>query len=143
LAFHWDESACHIAQPKSIERVQRRQSFRLEKIIDVQYKALLSFDADSDPDRIAADRPAVAKNISEGGALLVLNDRFMGSETFLKVQITLDVQVVISALARVLDQKPHPEVPGKVITRVQFVTIKENDKDEIRKFVLLHSRKGG
>jgi len=141
LAFHWEESACHIAQPKAIERVQRRQSYRLEKIIPVQYSALLSYDGATDPDRIPANSPAVAKNISEGGALLVLNDRFMGSETFLKVQVALDAEVTISAIARVLDQKPHPEVPGKVITRVQFVTIKDADKEEISKFVLRHTHK--
>lgn len=124
-----------VAKPKKIEHIQRRQFYRLEAEIPVQY-AETSLSADSVNPIMHS---GMTRNVSEGGLLLVTTT-IHGGGTLLKLLVNLAPNVWINAIGQVRRQKKLP-MTEKLLTSLQFVKIAEKDRDAIRRFVLTHTIK--
>jgi|GEM_PF-3080371 len=124
-----------VAKPKKIEHIQRRQFYRLEAEIPVQYaETSLSADAMN-----LVMHSGMTRNVSEGGLLLVTT-MVHASGMLLKLLINLAPNVWINAIAQVRRQKKLGTTE-KLLTSLQFVKITEKDRDAIRRFVLTHTIK--
>jgi c-di-GMP-binding flagellar brake protein YcgR len=135
-AQDWDNRyAISVAKPRSIERIQRRQFYRLNVIVPVEYGVVPVHGAPEDlAAEVVTNLMGVTRNISEGGLVLIV-DRPFSLEVILKLRINLRETVWAEGLAVVKEQKKL-EVEDKFLTRLQFVSIREREKDAIRKFVV-------
>jgi c-di-GMP-binding flagellar brake protein YcgR len=140
-AQDWDQTyAISVAKPRSIERVQRRQHFRLNVILPVEYGVLLSHSvSDYLSEDVTVNQMGVTRNISEGGLVLIVT-RTLSVGQILKVRINLRENTWVEAMAVVKEQK-RLDVEDKFLTRLQYVMIREREKDTIRKFVVTHTHR--
>lgn len=113
---------------------ERRKFVRLNFDVDVAWKKIPPLDS-SNPHRNSA------KNISEGGICLITNEPVAVGDT-LDLVIKLPAQNVINAQGKVVWASEF-EVIGatrekKYDAGVEFIQIRENEQEEIKKFVLRH-----
>jgi hypothetical protein len=71
-----------------------------------------------------------------GGGCSVLTDRTPAKGAVVAMSFALDEDAPFAALCRVLPREELPTI-GKPLTRVEFVMIRESDRDRIMRFVLL------
>jgi len=71
-----------------------------------------------------------------GGGCSVLTDHTPAAGCTLAISFALDEDAPFAALGRVLPREALPTI-GKPLTRIEFVLIRESDRDRIMRFVLL------
>jgi len=70
-----------------------------------------------------------------GGGCSVLTDRTPQKGATVVMSFALDEDTPFAAICRVLPREQLPTI-GKPLTRVEFVLIRESDRDRIMRFVL-------
>lgn len=137
-----------------LKRIQRREFFRLEKLINADYRVLSeeesnveSAQAILEQERSMVELPVYKKgmavDLSGGGARFVLEEAYPAS-TFLMIQLHLAID----------ENDPYFYVIGKVVmsekvigkvgqceNRIEFVRIRDNDREKLIQYIFKEERK--
>ncbi len=135
LGQEWEkERSIYFSKPARIERLQRRQFVRIKKVLKVSF-GLLPQDASNalSPDSIKLDRSGVTRDISEGGLQLVSGED-VPSDSLVSLLIELDASGTVFAAGKVLSQESLG-MGGRQLLRIQFVMIRNEDKDILRRYI--------
>lgn len=131
----------------ALKRLQRREFFRLEKLLEIEYRKLseeeekMNFSEDiienETPD--AVYKSAIAVDLSGGGARLVMNEKLGQNEMimirfkFSEVQLTFAAILVASAKMQV--------DASQFENRVKFIKIRERDREKLIRLIFEEERK--
>lgn len=132
----------------AFKRVQRREYFRLEKLFEVEYRALTEEETDKSTEDILAGesveteyKAAIALDLSGGGSRLIMNDRFHKDDLIMVhfkmapegEEISFVAKVVISAQMKV-DKSQYEN-------RVKFIRVKERHREKLIRYIFEEERK--
>ncbi|MCM8824137.1 MAG: PilZ domain-containing protein [Candidatus Omnitrophica bacterium] len=135
LSQDWiKERIIKLSKPRSIERVQLRSYYRLEAILDVEYSLVSSMEIYSLG--LELKHPlslALTRDISEGGALLIVDKR-LEKDNLINMRIKLPDSKAIRTRAKVL-RVEETQAKGKYAVGVEFVKMDEDDKELLRRFI--------
>jgi c-di-GMP-binding flagellar brake protein YcgR len=127
------------AKPRKIEYIQRRQFLRLNKVLSVDYGVVPADEkAASDPNNVVINLSAVTRNISEGG-LQIVGDVPFAPGSLLNLVLDLEGKM-ITLIGRVLEQVDISK-GRKLLARIQFVMVHNEDKEAIRKYIVENVRR--
>ena len=143
-----------ISLKTGLKRIQRREFFRLEKLINAEYRVLSeeesnleSAQAVLEQERSLMELPVYKKgmavDLSGGGARFVLEDAYPVS-TFLMLQLHLSLDVndpyfyVIGKV--VMSEKVIGKV-GQCENRIEFVRIHDKDREKLIQYIFREERK--
>lgn len=137
-----------------LKRIQRREFFRLEKLIDAEYRVLSEEESNMESvcaileqEQTLAKLPeykkGMAVDLSGGGARFILEEAYPVS-TFLLLRLNLSVDM----------KSPYFEVIGKVVmsekvigkvgqceNRIEFVRIREPERERLIQYIFQEERK--
>lgn len=144
ISQDWDSGfTLTLEKPKKIEHVQMRQFYRLNALLPIEYAIMPGQDISVyDTEKIVTNLSGISKDISEGGLQMVI-DRVIAANTNVKVRVNLSSispNTWIEAVAKVLSQE-SVQLNTKFVTRIQFLSIAEADKDIIRKLAVSNVKK--
>jgi len=115
-------------RPHAPRRLQRRNYFRVNVALNVNYRML----ADENQESTEPFRQAVSRDISGAGILLVI-DRAAGSGKWVEMEIPLSDNV-ITVVGRIVRSNVSKRRDDKMEIGVEFVRIDEMDREKIIKF---------
>jgi c-di-GMP-binding flagellar brake protein YcgR len=124
-----------ISKPKNMQKVQRRNFFRIKVTIPVEYRVL--------PDILETSTEefkfAETVDISGGGTLLLISEEFP-KETILELKLHLKENLIVPAVGRVVFTKDEKRKDKKKMVAVEFIVIEEREREKIVKFVFEKQR---
>lgn len=125
----------HMEVAGAIEKVQRRTYYRLDCLLDTEYK-LYEGKKDKVPEEL---KKAITKNISGSGACIVTNEN-LSQNTMLEVIIHLDTGS-IKTVCMIIRSTEVENNKGKIYhLGVRFTEISPKDRDLIVKYVFYQQR---
>jgi len=140
-------AAMQVHIESEISRIQRRQFFRLECLLDVQYR-LLSDDSEDisnfnneDSGKKVEYKKAVTSDLS-GSGVCIVTDESIPKDSIIEICIFLDEKNVVKAIARLIRSSAVQIEKGtKYKNGLHFVNISKTDRNRIIKYVFAQQRK--
>jgi len=132
----------NISCPKRLSWVQLRKFFRIETIMDAEFSLISRADTSNSLDLGYPVLFTLIRNISEGGALLII-DRKMFTDRFRDMDIIMRFKLPTGYVVRVRARIVHAAaLPAgeKYGVGVEFIKIATQDREELRKFVFTKSK---
>ncbi len=143
-----------ISLKTGLRRIQRREFFRLEKLIDVDYRVLSeeesvyeSADAIFEKEREQVEPPVyksgMAVDLSGGGARFVLDDAYP-RETHLIMRLYIEItphRPVFEVIGRVVHSERLSGKTGQCENRIEFVRIKEQQREKLIHYIFAEERR--
>lgn len=137
-----------------LRRIQRREFFRLEKLIDVDYRVLTeeeavyeSVDAILEKEQEQLEPPVyksgMAVDLSGGGARFVLDDAYP-KETHFIMRLYIDIiphRPVFEVIGRVVHSERMSGKTGRCENRIEFVRIKEQQREKLIHYIFAEERR--
>lgn len=125
-----------VSKPESLQKIQRRNFFRIKCQVDVEYRKLVEISQFCKDPFIKTS----TKDISGGGLLLVAHEN-VTKESILEVIIHLPKYGEINTVGKVVMVKDGVEdTKGKKEIALEFVVIEEKDREKIVKFIFEKQR---
>lgn len=151
-----------------LRRVQRREFFRLEKILDVEYRMLREEEVMSESAEIMAKlqepvaelqepvaesgaqseeavpyKKGVAVDLSGGGARFLLDKAYpINTHLLLKLYInTEEKESPFLVLGKVVMSEESPNKTNQYENRLEFVRIKETEREKLVQYIFQEERK--
>lgn len=153
--FKSDNRYVAVASLKTgLRRIQRREFFRLEKLIDVDYRVLSEEEAvyESVDEILAREQDRVeppvyksgmAVDLSGGGARFVLDDAYP-KETHLSMKLYIEItpqRPVFEVIGRVVHSERLSGKTGQCENRIEFIRLKEQQREKLIHFIFAEERK--
>lgn len=132
-----------------LRRVQRREYYRLEKLLEIEYRQLSEIEESYRSAEEVREhemlgiryQSALAVDLSGGGARMVMNESFE-IDTYLMIKMKIGVQSNdICLVANVLMCSPMKTDQTKYEVRVKFVKIREYEREKLIKYIFEEERK--
>jgi c-di-GMP-binding flagellar brake protein YcgR len=128
------------------EKIQRRKYFRLECILNAQYRTVDPLSQDTPTDSSEAPKPpdykkAYTRNLSGNGAGVAIGDE-LKKNTLMEIEITISKDVVIKMEGKVIRCTELPnQRERKFECGLYFTKISQRDQDILIKFIFDQQRK--
>lgn len=120
------------------ERTQRREFFRFSCLLPFKFEKLSNGKDEDEKDEIVLSK-GIIKDIGGGGIRFVSNEElFIGDK--IKCLIVLDNNYII-VVGSILHKQFYPKTSYSFQYRVEFINIKESDKDLIIKYIFEAQRR--
>lgn len=133
------------------KKKQRRQFFRLDTNVELQYKTFTQEDEKvfrttgriSDEMYARLYEVGMTLDLSGGGARFVSKDKMnKGEKLIIKLVFVMDEEErVIEPLARVINSIPAKGKAGLYENRIEFVHIKDSDRETLIKYIFREERR--
>lgn len=137
-----------------LKKIQRREFFRLERLIDVEYRILSaeesvceSVDDILEGERVSVEPPiykkGVAVDLSGGGARFILEDAYpLSTYVILKLNIGLESgKSDYCVIGKVVMSEKIPGKSGQCENRMEFVRIRETEREKLIHYIFNEERK--
>lgn len=143
-----------ISLKTGLKKIQRREFFRLEKLIDVDYRPLSEEESNCESvqeimemeksmPQLPVYKKGIAVDLSGGGARFVLEDAYP-ADSYLIMKLHLGEGLVMpdfDVIGKVVMSEKMPGKTGQCENRVEFVRIKERDRERLIQYIFTEERK--
>lgn len=137
-----------------LRRIQRREFFRLEKLIDVDYRPLSEeesncesaqdiIELEKNMPQLPVYKKGIAVDLSGGGARFILEDAYPVS-SYLLMQLHLGEGLIMpdfDVIGKVVMSEKMPGKSGQCENRIEFVRIRERDREKLIQYIFTEERK--
>lgn len=137
-----------------LRKIQRREFFRLEKLIDIDYRILSEeesicedieklFAMEESAIEFPAYRKGIAVDLSGGGARFILDDAYpVDTYILLRMNISLEPgQSEFCVIGRVVMSERLGGKTGQCENRMEFVRIRESMREKLIHYIFREERK--
>ncbi|MBD3264299.1 MAG: hypothetical protein GF375_04270 [Candidatus Omnitrophica bacterium] len=132
----------NIACPRKLSWVQQRKFFRVETIMDAEFSLINRNNKSTSLDLGYPVLFTLIRNISEGGALLVIDRRIL-TDDFRDMDMIIRLKLPDNHIFRARARVAHIAklaAEEKYGAGVEFINISRQDQEKIRKFVVAKSK---
>lgn len=137
-----------------LRKIQRREFFRLEKLIDVDYRVLTEEESNCENVEEILEKEmeyvepvvykkGIAVDLSGGGARFVLDETYPIS-TYVLIRMHIDVELEQSlfyVIGKVVMSEKIPEQAGQCENRIEFVRLEESEREKLIHYIFKEERK--
>lgn len=137
-----------------LQKVQRREFFRLEKLIDIEYRLLT--EAESEMGSVAEIlqnerleklegeyKKGIIVDLSGGGTRFVSDQKY-GEFTYVIIQLTICVNLKVinlHVIGKIVLSEKLINRPDKYENRIEFVRIQEQEREKLIQYIFEEERK--
>lgn len=133
----------------AFKRVQRREYFRLEKLLEIKYRYLTEEETQKmttqeiidNEDPLVEYKAAIAVDLSGGGARLVMNQKCKKDDMIMVKFAIAGEGEEINFVARVITSTQMKMDTSQYENRVKFIKVKENQREKIIRYIFEEERK--
>jgi len=131
----------------ALKRLQRREFFRLEKLLEIEYRKLTDEEKkiessndiiDNEPLNVVYNS-AIAVDLSGGGARLVMNERLFQNDMIMVRFKFADTKLAFAAIMVLSTQMKVDNTQYE--NRVKFIKLKEKEREKLIKYIFEEERK--
>lgn len=137
-----------------LQKVQRREFFRLQKILDIDYRMLteqesqmesveeiLKFEQNQDSEMNYFQ--GIVVDLGGGGARFISTQQYeISTYLIIKLKITVNSeQIRLRVIGRIINSEKLQNKSGQYETRVEFVRIKNQDREKLIQYIFEEERK--
>lgn len=143
-----------VALKTGLQKVQRREFFRLQKILDIDYRMLteqesqmesveeiLKFEQNQDSEMNYFQ--GIVVDLGGGGARFISTQQYdISTYIIIKLKITVNSeQKRLRVIGRIINSEKLQNKSGQYETRVEFVRIKNQDREKLIQYIFEEERK--
>lgn len=143
-----------ISLKTGLRKIQRREFFRLEKLIDIDYRVFSEEESNCESvneilekEKDYVEEPVYQKgmavDLSGGGARFVLDDAYPVS-TYILIRMHIELTSELSefyVIGKVIMSEKMSSQSGQCENRIEFVRIRENEREKLIHYIFREERK--
>lgn len=137
-----------------LRKVQRREFFRLEKLMDIEYRLLTETESEMESvadilqhertEKLEDEyRKGMIVDLSGGGTRFVSDEKY-GESSFVIIRLTINVSskvINLHVIGKIVLSEVIMNRPDKYENRVEFVRIQEQEREKLIQYIFEEERK--